>query len=128
MKKYPILDPNPVLDKLIEIITEIPINQIKSLENPLKESAKAPLGFPGFVTSVNATKAIATIEIAPIGKAFPMIAAIVPTNKANKCHAFGVTPLGIGIINQMDNVRAIDIKAGIGFIGVKMYFIVRFRF
>lgn len=41
---------------------EIPINQIRSLEKPLKASAIAPLVDSGLVTPVAATNEIATIE------------------------------------------------------------------
>lgn len=76
---------------------EIPINQIRSLENPLNASPIAALVELGLVTPVTATNAIAIIETAPIGSALPIMAAIVPTKRANKCQALGSTPSGMGI-------------------------------
>ncbi|MND82397.1 hypothetical protein D3C80_742260 [compost metagenome] len=71
----------------------------------------APLGL-SLVTPVTATKVIAIIAIAPIGIALPMIAAITPTNIANKCHASGSTPAGTGITNQINNVINKEISVG----------------
>lgn len=68
------------------------INHIKSLEKPLSESAKALDSSSGLVTPVIATRAIATIDNAPIGMALLIIATIVPTKIASKCQALSLTP------------------------------------
>lgn len=71
----------------------------------------------GLVTPVIAIKAIAIMEIAPIGKALPMIAIIVPIKSANNCQALTSTPSGAGIINQMMRVIVIAIMVGKGLSG-----------
>ena len=91
------------------------------MEKPLNASLIAPLVESGLVTPVAATSAIAIIDTAPIGKALPIIAAIVPTNSANKCQALGSTPWGTGITNQMIRVIATAIKVGIGRNGVNLF-------
>src|SRR5450830_1364208 len=90
------------------------INQIKGLEKPLKASAIAPSGLPGRVTSVMATKEMATIDKAPIGMALPMMAAMVPINSASKCQALGLTLSGTGMTNQIRRVMATAIALGMG--------------
>ncbi|PRD29864.1 UNVERIFIED_CONTAM: yjdF [Trichonephila clavipes] len=87
---------------------EIPINQINGFEKLLNASFIAPDGL-SFVTPVTATKVIAMIAIAPIGMAFPIMAAITPTNIANKCQAFGSTPAGTGTANQIMSITSIAI-------------------
>jgi len=37
-----------------------------------------------------------------------------PTNIANKCHAFGSTPEGTGIMNHMRSEMNKEIRVGIG--------------
>jgi hypothetical protein len=82
-------------------MTAMAISQISGLAKPLSASAMAPSGLPGRVTSVMATSAIAITETAPIGKALPMMAAMVPVNSASRCQASGVTFSGTGITNQI---------------------------
>ncbi len=65
---------------------EIPINQINGFAKLLKASFIASLGL-SLVTPVTATNVIASIAIAPIGIALPIIAAITPINIASRCHA-----------------------------------------
>lgn len=74
----------------------------------------------GLVTPVTAIKVIAIIEIAPIGKALPMMANIVPIKRANNCQALTLTPSGTGIINQIMRVIVIAIKVGNGLGGVNL--------
>ena len=69
------------------------------------------------VTPVNATKLMAIIANAPIGRALPMIATMVATNKANKCQALSVTPSGVGMTNQMIKPMAIASIVGKGLKG-----------
>ena len=95
----------------------IPINQISEFENPLSASFIASDGL-SLVTPVKATSVIASTAIAPIGIALPIIATIVPTNSANKCHAFNDTPSGGGTINQKINTMPIEINPGIILISV----------
>ncbi|BET79821.1 hypothetical protein GBFDFA_03015 [Edwardsiella anguillarum] len=99
---------------------EMPISQIRALEKPLRASFNAAAGFPGAVTPVRATSAIATTETAPIGSALPIMAAMVPTNSASSCQALALTPAGAGIINQRVRVIASAIRAGRGFNGVSL--------
>ena len=73
----------------------------------------ASAGFSA-VTPVTATNMMAIIDNAPIGITLPIIAAITPTNNANKCHACGVTSFGAGITNQINNVKPTAIAAGMG--------------
>src|SRR5665647_1308046 len=106
--------PNPVLVKATAIIMAMAINQINGLEKPLKASAIAPSGLPGRVTSVIATKEMATIDKAPIGMALPMMAAMVPINNASKCHASGLTLSGTGMTNQIRRAMPIATAVGMG--------------
>src|SRR5471030_3228871 len=97
---------------------EIPISQIRLFEKPRNASLSAAVGLPGLVTPVSATSAMAMMEMAPMGRALPIIAAIVPTNSARRCHALGVTSCGAGITNQIISVIIIAIREGTGFSGV----------
>ncbi|VDY35830.1 Uncharacterised protein [Morganella morganii] len=113
--------PEPGLFRLRETIIETPISQISSLEKPLRASASAAFAEPGLVTPVRATRAIATMETAPIGIALPIIAAIVPTKSASRCQALGSTPSGTGTANQIIQVIRTAIKEGTGFSGVSLF-------
>ena len=93
-------EPSPVLMMPREIMIDTPISQISELEKLLSASAMAPAGL-SLVTSVIATRAMATIDSAPIGMALPMMAAMVATNSASRCHALGATPSGTGMTNQI---------------------------
>ena len=62
--------------------------------------------------------------IAPIGKTLPIIAAMVPTNKASKCHALGATPSGTGITNQINNVMPTAMATGISLKGISASFVI----
>ena len=106
-------EPKPVFRMPREIIIATPINQISGLEKLLKASFIASAGFSA-VTPVIATSIIAIIERAPIGIALPIIAAITPTNIANKCHACGVTPSGTGMTNQISKAKPSAIAVGKG--------------
>ena len=90
-----------------------PISQISGLPKLLKASAMALPGL-SLVTPVIATSIMAMMDIAPIGIALPIMAAITPTNIANKCQACGETPSGIGIINQMIKPNASAMAEGMG--------------
>ena len=106
--------PRPVLIRPREIMMEMPISQIRELEKPLRASAMAPPGL-ALVTPVMATRAMATMDRAPMGMALPMIAAMVPMNRARRCQALGVTPWGTGMTNQISSVMAMATKAGTPF-------------
>ena len=90
---------------------EMPISQISELEKLLSASPMAPAGL-SLVTPVIATSAMAMMEMAPIGSALPMMAAMVATNRASRCQAFSVTPCGTGTTNQISSPRATDIAMG----------------
>src|SRR5450631_2600415 len=96
--------PKPVLFNDNDTITAATISQMSGLAKPLSESVSAAAGLPGLVTPVMATSAMAMTAKAPIGIALPMMATMVPVNKANRCHALGVTPAGTGMTNQMTSV------------------------
>ena len=107
-----------------EIIMAIPISQIKGLEKLDNASIIASFGLSA-VTPVSATKVTEITAIAPMGNTLPIIAMIVPTNKANKCHALGATPSGTGMTNQISKVTAIAMTAGMGLNGIKFSFYVK---
>ena len=69
------------------------------------------------VTPVKATKEMAIMANAPIGRALPIIATMVATNSANKCQALSVTPSGVGITNQIIKPMAMANRVGIGLKG-----------
>src|SRR3989338_7742325 len=103
--------PSPVLIRPREIMMEMQISQISELEKPLRASAMAALGL-ALVTPVMATKAMAIMARAPMGMALPMIAAMVPMNMANRCHALAETPAGTGMTNQMTSAMPTATQAG----------------
>src|SRR5450631_813246 len=106
--------PKPVLFNDKDTITAATISQMSGLANPLRESVSACAGLPGLVTPVMATSAMAMTANAAMGIALPMIATIVPVNRANRCHALGVTPAGTGMTNQMTSVSTITNAVGSG--------------
>ena len=105
--------PSPVLMSAREIMIATPMSQISGLAKLLSASAMATAGL-SLVTPVSATSAIARIDSAPIGMALPMIAAMVATNSASRCQAFGATPSGTGMTNQMSRPMAQATAAGTG--------------
>ena len=107
-----------------EIIMEIPMSQISGSPKELSASLMATvagflIGLPsgsssGTVTLVMATSIMARIDSAPMGMALPMMAAITPTNSANRCQALGVTPCGTGMTNQINSVSTTATAIGMG--------------
>ncbi|MNL11532.1 hypothetical protein D3C87_1323720 [compost metagenome] len=69
-------------------------------------------GFPGLVTCVIATNKIPMIAAPPIGKAFPMIATIVPIKIPSNLQALTSMASGWGITNQKAMVTTKAIAAG----------------
>jgi hypothetical protein len=55
---------------------------------------------------------MAIIEIAPIGMALPIMAAITPINMANRSHALAETSCGTGMKNQIIRVSDTEIMVG----------------
>ncbi|MNL16568.1 hypothetical protein D3C87_1376190 [compost metagenome] len=102
---YAIRLPNPVFIKPLAIKKEIPINQI-TLSPKLPSANEIDLpGSPGARTPVNATRAIAIIDIVPIDAALSIIPNMVAKKIANKCQASDLTPSGTGI-NQISKPKA----------------------
>ena len=54
------------------------------------------------------------MDSAPSGIALLMMPTMVPTNNANRCHAFSDTPAGTGMINQIIRVKATTTAVGSG--------------
>ena len=104
--------PSPVLISAREIMIAAPISQISGFAKLLSASPMAAAGL-SLVTPVSATSVIARIDSAPIGMALPMMAAIVATNSASRCQAFGATPSGTGMTNQISRPIAQATAAGI---------------
>jgi hypothetical protein len=69
------------------------------------------------VTPLAATIAMAIIEMAPMGIALPIIAAIVPTKIASISQASEVRPSGSGIASHISRVIATAIAVGKGLKG-----------
>ena len=89
--RTPVVLPFRITDKLVGMLKKHKVIWINTHFNHPKEftaSSREAFASPGLVTCVSATEAIAMTEIAPIGSAFPMIAAIVPIKSAKSCHAF----------------------------------------
>src|SRR5262249_18264062 len=113
-KPSPLARPSPVLVPATATMTATTISQISGLAKPLSASTSAAPGLPGLVTPVMATSAIAMTDSEPSGIALLMMPTMVPMNNANKCQAFGGTPSGTGMTNQISSVRQTTMADGRG--------------